>query len=205
MAEVKMRGAGTTRKYADPAQDQPKPDGPWYLKYHGEDENRSYIVPRADETILNSIAVDRDKWDAYNSARRGLYPCVDCPELCSVGCCWPWNALFGVLFAPCGCAAIPWSNCCQKYEDVPYPEGARGEEALVLTDVGIRGWSEKKAEDSCCVEGWNMSTNPHKGVEWEPVGITWCVSVPVYISLFFATSTVFYVAPPRVIKLCVRH
>ena len=75
---------------------------------------------------------------------------------------------------------MPWSNCSKSYEDVPYPEGKRGEEAMVFTDVGIRGWSEKNTGGGADCAGW--SANPITNVEWEPVGITWCLSVPVYLS-----------------------
>ena len=59
-------------RYARP----PAPAGPWYIK-----KDRTYIAQRDDETILKVIAVDNEKWNAYNKARRSIYPCIDLPEL----------------------------------------------------------------------------------------------------------------------------
>ena len=57
----------------------------------------------------------------------------------------PWSA-FILLSLPYFCTQVSWSNCCKKYEDMPYPDGARGQEALVLTDVGIRVWAERRTK-----------------------------------------------------------
>ena len=165
---VQIRRAHFVKNTESPfARPEGAPDGPWYFK-----KDRTYIAQRDDETILKVIAVDRDKWDAYNTARRSMYPCVDCPELCGAWCMLPWSAfiLLGLPYFCCsGDMQVPWSNCCKKYEDMPYPDGARGQEALVLTDVGIRGWAEKKNK---------------KGVwEYEPVGIAWYVCLRYGVSV----------------------
>ena len=120
-------------------------------------KDRTYIAQRDDEEILKVIPVDPDRWDAYSNARGSVYPCVDCPDLRAC-CVLPSPA---IMLLGCCCitaSQMPWNNCFKNYEN-PYPEGARGKEALVLTDVGIRGWAEKKNKEGV----W----------EYEPVGIAW--------------------------------
>ena len=169
-------------RYARP----PAPAGPWYIK-----KDRTYIAQRDDETILKVIAVDNEKWNAYNKARRSIYPCIDMPELLQISFTPPWNSLV-LMCLPCICISCPWSNFCTRYKDIPFPEGARGREALVVTDVGIRGWSEK------IIKPWFLGPGcPGVGVkkEWEPVGITWCVCLSVCLSVYLYV----YIA------CCVRH
>ena len=161
-------------RYARP----PAPAGPWYIK-----KDRTYIAQRDDETILKVIAVDNEKWNAYNKARRSIYPCIDMPELLQISFTPPWNSLV-LICLPCICISCPWSNFCTRYKDIPFPEGARGREALVVTDVGIRGWSEKIIKPC----PYDLPVCPGVGIkkEWEPVGITWCVCVCVCLSVYIA-------------------
>ena len=156
----------------------PAPEGPWYIK-----KDRTYIAQRDDETILKVIAVDRDRWNAYNKARRSIYPCIDMSQLLGVACVPPCTALM-LLYLPCICMSCPWTNFCTCYEDIPYPEDSRGEKALVLTDVGIRGWMETK-EDICPGVGFHIQKT--KG--WKPVGITWCVSICVFVAWAMCART----------------
>ena len=135
--------------------------GGWYLK-----KDRTYIAQRDDEEILKVIPVDPDRWNAYRNARRSIHPCdvfadVNEEAMGACTCCVFPTFILSWLGCPCACAHLlprVWRNYFKKDEH-PYPEGARGKEALVLTDVGIRGWAEKK--------------NKEGALEYEPVGIAW--------------------------------
>ena len=52
--------------------------------------------------------------------------------------------------------------------------------AVAYLTASLYGCSKNTGGGADCV-GW--SANPITNVEWEPVGLTWCLSVPVYLSV----------------------
>merc|ERR1712086_831381 len=133
------------------------------------------------ETVKQSFAIDPEKWATWDASRREMLPWVlpMRPELDIFCCVFPCNVVCTPVCFPLGMACVGVSSAYGRFPESQPP----GDEGLVLTSSGVRGYQEVRNQEHCSCCGYIDS--------WDPQTLAWHEFSKESISVQYTTGPPF--------------